>query len=185
MIRTSLELNYVKRTLRQLYGYTQATPVSGFLDTAWTRSVAIYPGMVMTRTTGDNYTLIGSAAQTTSDVPAGLVYQFIGGYGVDELLDCGFNGLSVFVLGPDAEFEVLAPAFDVTGGTSSAGWTQTSGLDNYVYASVSGANQGQLVASDCSTKSTHPVARLIQIESPTVLRIGGILAAARGVSSQA
>lgn len=179
MIRTSLELNYVKRTFRQLYGYTQATPQSGFLDTAWARGVAIYPGMVLTRTTGDNYTLIGSGGQTSSDVPAGFCANFIGGYGVDELLDAGINALAVFVLGADAEFEVLSPAFDTTGGSGSAGWAQTSGADNYVYASISGSNQGQLVASDCSTKSTKPVARLIQIESPTVLRIAGLVAGTR------
>ena len=174
MFRTSLELAWTKRTFRPLYGWNQATPTSGFLDTGWNRSVAIFPGMVMTRTTGNNFTLIGSGGQTTSDRPAGFVGQFIGGYGVDELLDSTVNALSIWTLAPDAEFEVLAPAFDVTGGTSSSGWAQSSGAETFVYASISGANQGQLVMSDCSTKSGKPVARLVQIESTTSLIIAGL-----------
>lgn len=175
MFRTSLELNYVKRPFRPLYGWTQATPVSGFLDPTWARAVPIYPGMVVSKTTGNNYTLIGSAGSTTADVAAGFIGQFVGGYGIDELLEAGVNAIAVWRLGPDAEFEVLAPAFDVTGGSGSAGWVDSgNGTPNYVYASVSGSNQGQLVASDCSTKSAAPVARLVQVESSTSLIISGL-----------
>src|ERR1700683_1473322 len=113
MFRTSLATNYLKRTVRPLYGWTQATPKSGFLDPAWTRAVAIWPGFVLTKTVGNNYTLIGSAP-TESDVgqqPAGLVSQFIGGAGIDELLESGVKVLSVRVLGPDAEVGVLSPGF--------------------------------------------------------------------------
>jgi hypothetical protein len=174
MFRTTLALAYVKRTFRPLYAFSQATPQGAFLDTAWNRSVAIFPGMVATRTTGNNHTLIGSGGATTNDVASGFFANFIGGNGIDELLDAGINALGVWVLSPDAEFEVLAPAFDVTGGSGSAGWAQSSGADTLVYASVSGSNQGQLVASDCSTKSTKPVARLVQIESPTSIIISGL-----------
>lgn len=171
MFRTSLELNYVKRTFRPLYGWTQATPVSAFLDPTWNRSVPLYPGMVLTKTTGNNYTLIGSAtAATSAQIPAGFLAQFTGGYGIDELLEAGINAIAVWQLGPDAQFEVLAPAFDQT-----QTWTDPGdGSEALVYASVSGSNQGQLVPASSGTKSSVPVAKLIQIESPTSIIIGGL-----------
>lgn len=175
MFRTSLELNYVKRPFRPLYGWTQATPVSGFLDPLWDRSVPIYPGMVLTKTSGNNYTLLGSATGTAADqVPSGFIGQFVGGYGIDELLEAGVNAVANWRLGPDAEFEVLAPSFDVT-----ADWTDNgNGIPQYVYAYYSGTFQGQLApagatgggGSVCST----PVARLVQVESSTSIIISGL-----------
>ena len=183
MFRTSLELNYLKRPLRPLYGWTQATPKAGYLDPSWTRSVAIYPGMVMTKTVGNNYTLIGSAAATnTAQQPAGLCANFIGGAGIDELLESGVNALAVWELGPDAEFELLnlGPANTAGYGAfdASQSWTSidtNSGTDVLLYASVAGANQGQLVPRAYGgTKSADAVARLIQVESPNSIIIGGL-----------
>jgi hypothetical protein len=172
MFRTSLELNYVKRPFRPLYGWTQATPKSGFLDPTWNRSVPIYPGMVVTKTTGNNYTLLGAASDATkaNQVPAGHIGQFVGGYGIDELLEAGINAIAVWVLGPDAEFEVLAPAFDVTQSWADPG----DGTTVLVYASTGGSNQGQLVLSSDPNASGVPVARLIQVESSTSLIIAGL-----------
>jgi len=182
MFRTNLATNYLKRTFRPLYGWTQATPKSGYLDPAWARTVAIYPGFVLTKTVGNNYTLIGSAPTTTDtdQQPAGFVGQFIGGAGIDELLESGVNALAVWVLGPDAEFEVLAPAFDsVTGGswaTADAG----DGTDTLVYAYVAGPNQGQLClfgatgTGAASTAGTVAVARLVQVESTNSIIIAGL-----------
>lgn len=172
MFRTTLELNYVKRTFRPLYGWTQATPKSGFLDPTWNRAVPIFPGMVLTKTTGNNYTLLGAASDATeaNQIPAGFCAQFVGGYGVDELLEAGINALAVWTLAPDAEFEVLAPAFDTT-----QSWTDPGdGTTVLVYASTGGSNQGQLVLSSDPNASGVPVAQLIQIESPTSLIIGGL-----------
>jgi hypothetical protein len=176
VFRTSLELNYVKRTFRPLYGWSQATPISGFLDPTWTRAVAIYPGMVLTKTSGNNYTLVGSASNATlaNQVPAGFCAQFIGGYGTDELLEAGLNALAVWTLGPDAQFEVLAPAFD-----SAASWVDPAdGTTFLIYAYVSGPNQGQLCPSGATTggsvAGTTPVARLVQVESSTSLIIAGL-----------
>jgi hypothetical protein len=141
--------------------------------------------MVVTKTAGNNYTLIGSGAGT-SDLPAGFIAQFVGGNGVDELLEAGINAIGVWQLGPDAEFEVLAPAFDPT---QSWGET-TAGQDVLVAVSVSGLNQGQLVpvggASSLTlsgtgtsggssfTVSSKAVARLVQVESPSSIIIGGL-----------
>jgi len=192
MLRTSLPLNYIKRTFRPLYGWTQATPKSGFLDPSWSRSVAIFPGMVVTKTTGNNYTLAGSsngtvgATANAGDRPAGFIAQFVGGNGVDELLEAGINAIGVWELGPDAEFEVLAPAFDPT-----LTWAETAGTDSLIGVSVgngSGAaayNQGQLIpwasgggtvstANGSYQISTNPIARLIQVESPSSIVIGGL-----------
>ena len=165
----------MKRTFRPLYGFTQATPKSGFLDPVWGRTVPIYPGMVMTKTVGNNYTLIGGAdtsANPTTQQPAGLVGQFIGGYGIDELLDSGINALAVWVLAPDAEIELLAPAFAAT-----QTWSDTGhGEDNLAYAAVSGSLQGQLVPAvyTVNKRSKTPVCRIIQIESPVALIVGGL-----------
>ena len=203
MFRTQLATNYLKRTVRPLYGWTQATPKSGYLDPSWARSAPIYPGFVLTKTAGNNYTLIGSATvnqgtgasgeTAAAEQPAGLVSQWIGGAGIDELLESGVNALSVWVLGPDAEFEILAPAFDTVGSVWSAADFGT-GFDTYLYAytavtsgtTPAGVYQGQL----CLPATTHgvttnntpagatigsvPVARLIQVESTNSIIIGGL-----------
>jgi hypothetical protein len=174
MFRTNLATNYIKRTIRPLYGWTQATPKSAFLDPSWDRSVAIWPGFVVTKTTGNNYTLIGSAPVTTAadQEPAGFVGQFIGGAGIDELLESGVNALAVWVLGPDAEFEFLAPAFDPSQNWAAA--DAGDGVDTLVYASTGGSNQGALVLSADPNASTKPVGRLIQVESANSIIVGGL-----------
>jgi hypothetical protein len=178
VFRTSLATNYLKRTLRPLYGWTQATPKSGFLDPAWTRAVAIYPGFVLTKTVGNNYTLIGSAATETADAqqPAGFVGQFIGGAGIDELLESGVNALAVWVLGPDAEFEFLAPAFSPNSDWAAA--DAGEGVDTLVYANTAGIGQGQLCLEGDTTAgasvSTIPVGRLVQVESTNSIIVGGL-----------
>jgi hypothetical protein len=163
-------LAYIKRTFRQNYGFHQATPKSVFLDPAWDRSVQIFPGMVMMKTVGQNYTLLNGTGR-----PEGFVGHFIGGYGIDELLDAGVNAMGVWVLDRDAEFEIMAPAFDNTLTFTENG----NGTDTLLYASTAGANRGKIVPSGATNASTVPVARLIAIESPTKLVIGGLAPAAR------
>lgn len=165
MIRTTLAKAYIKRTLRILYGWTQATPKSCFLDPAWNRSVPIYPGMVMMRTLGDNYTLINGTG-----APAGLCGLYIGGDGIDEVLDQGVNALAVWVMDSDAEFEVLAPAFD-----TAATWVDPGdGTVALVYAQTAGANRGKLVPAGAAGASAAPVARLLKVNSTTKITIGGL-----------
>lgn len=170
MLRTKLAKSYIKRTFRPLYGWTQMTPKSTFLDPAFDRSVAIYPGMVMTKGVGDQVTLIGKGTGTT-DAPYGFSALYVGGDGIDEPLEAGINAFAVWVMGPDAEAEVMAPAFDTT-----STWTDAAGTETLVYAFVSGAKMGQLCPAGASggTVSSTPVARLIKVNSSTKITVGGL-----------
>lgn len=180
MIRTYLSNDYVKRTIRPLYSWTQSTPKSCFLDPAWTRAVPIWPGMGFIRTGGDLVTLAGATSAqmgsktmsaTTSQTPVyGLGALYVGGDGIDELLYAGINAFAVWVLGPDSEFEILAPAFDAT-----QTWTdpQDGSGAALVGVSLSGSNQGMLVPW-LSSGGSAPVARLLKVNSSTKLTIGGL-----------
>jgi hypothetical protein len=166
MIRTTLDKAYIKRTIRPLYGWTQTTPKSTLLDPAWDRSVNIWPGMVAMKTQGDNVTLINGVG-----VPYGLFANYIGGDGIDELLLSGINACAVWVMDPDAEFEVLAPAFD-----STQTWTDpANGTFLLAHASTTGSNRGKLVPAGASNASTKPVAKVLKV-SATKLTIGGLAA---------
>jgi hypothetical protein len=195
MIRTYLSNDYVKRTIRPLYSWTQATPKSCFLDPAWTRAVPIWPGMGFIRTGGDLVTLAGAnstqmggktmtgsaftgnAGTTTSaagNLPIyGLGALYVGGDGIDELLYAGINAFAVWVLSADAEFEVLAPAFDAT-----QTWTDPADGSGAAFVGVSTqtSNQGMLVPWSSSTAISAPVARLLKVCSSTKLVIGGLSA---------
>lgn len=165
MLRTTLDRAYIKRTVRPLYGWTQATPKDMFLDSAWDRSVDIWPGMVMMKTEGENVTLIDGVG-----VPLGLCGLYIGGDGIDEVAEQGVNSCAVWVLGPDAEFEVLAPAFD-----TAATWTDpANGTDLLVHASTTGANRGKLVPAGALNAGTDPVARLVKVNSDSKITIAGL-----------
>lgn len=166
MLRTTLAKAHIKRTIRPLYGWTQATPKSCFLDPAWNRSVDIYPGMVCSRTSGENYTLLGAAPMT----PAGLSALYVGGDGIDEVEEAGINVFAVWVLGPDAEFEILAPAFD-----TEESWVDPgNGTDVLVHGQTTGANRGKLVPAGTTGASVLPVARLLKVVSPTKIIVGGL-----------
>jgi hypothetical protein len=157
--------SYIKRTIRPLYGWTQATPASCFLDPNWDRSVNIWPGMVFMRTAGENVTLINGTG-----VPYGLGGLYVGGDGIDEPLDAGINTFAVWKLAPDAEFEILAPAFDPT-----ATWTDPGdGTEALIYAQTAGANRGKLVPAGTAGASAQPVARLLKVNSATKITIGGL-----------
>lgn len=169
MLRTRISKSYIKRTIRPLYGWTQATPKSVFLDSAWDRSVAIWPGMVFEKTAGENVTLISAAGS----MPYGFGALYVGGDEIDEVLDSGINAFAVWSLAPDAEFEILAPAFD-TGST----WTDpANGTILKVHAIVDGANRGKLAPAGQAgrgTLSTAPVCRLLKVNSATKITVGGL-----------
>jgi hypothetical protein len=74
------------------------------------------------------------------------------------------------VLGPDAEFEVLAPAFDET-----LSWTEpTDGTIKLIHAYGSTAKRGKLCPAGTSGATTLPVAKLIKVNSATKITIGGL-----------
>lgn len=165
MIRTTMDQAWVKRNIRPLYGWTQTTPKAMLLDPAWDRSVDIYPGMCAMKTSGDQVSLINGTGY-----PYGLFGNFIGGYGIDRLLEQGVNACAVWVLAQDAEFEVLAPAFD-----SSLSWVDPgNGTTLRVHAYTSTAKRGQLCLAGTSGASTRPVARLLRVDSANKIIIGGL-----------
>lgn len=190
MIRTYLSNDYVKRTVRPLFAWTQATPKPCFLDPAWTRAIPIWPGMGFVRTGGDLVAPMGATSSqmggksmsTASAMPPyGLGALYVGGDGIDELLYAGINAFAVWVLGPDAEFEILAPAFDAT-----QSWTDPSdgSGSELVYVSASGSNQAMLVPSGGSNAGSVPVARLLKVNSSTKITIGGLPAFTSGTTGE-
>lgn len=165
MLRTSLAKAYIKRTIRPLYAFTQATPKSVFVDPAWDLSVPIFPGMCLMKTVGENVSLVDAVGY-----PYGLSAFYMGGDGIDEITEQGVNAMAVWVMDPTAEFEILDPAFD-----SSLSWVEpTNGTLALVYASTAGANRGKLVPAGATNASTRPVARLIKVVSSTKIIVGGL-----------
>lgn len=216
---------FIQRTLRPTYALTQATPKSGFLDPNWNRSVPIWPGMALMKTTGVSYPenaqsfatgdIVSPVTMSQTGFPtgaeaaytllnntanaaiAGFCAQYIGGDGIDELITSGSNALAVWVLSPDAEIEVDAPAFDAV----TCDWASAdpgNGVDVFVYARTAtlsspvGLNglggittaglQGQLIVKNSTdgttpgsgTLSAYPVGRLISVNSATTITIGGL-----------
>jgi hypothetical protein len=178
VLRTRLSNNYIKRTIRPLYGWTQATPKATFLDAAWDRTTPIYPGMAMTKTIGDNVTLCGAGSgaggvgTAANNIPIGLAALYVGGDGIDEPLDAGINTFAVWTLTPDAEFEILAPAFDTT--ADWAGADAGDGNEDLVYVATAAGYIGKLTLTGVHSPTTAPIARLIRVASATKIIIGGI-----------
>jgi hypothetical protein len=166
MLRTPLNLNYLKRTLRPLYANTQATPQGVLLDPAWDSSVDIYPGMALMKTSGQNVTLINGTGTIF-----GLADFFEAPVlGIREITDSGVNACAAWILGPDAQFQVLAPAFD-----TSVTWTDPGdGTTTLVSAYTSGAKRGQLCPAGTAGAATAAIARLIAVNSASSITIGGL-----------
>ena len=169
MLKVPASLSYIKRSLRPKYANTQATPKSVFLDPAWS-GVDIYPGMAVVKQAGQQITL---AAAATDRVYGLANFYEAPVLGIKEITDQGINATSVWVLGPDAEFEVDSPAFD-----ASLTWTDpaSAGVPTLVsaYTSAAGAKQGQLCPSGTANSITLPFARLLEVKSSTTIVIGGL-----------
>jgi hypothetical protein len=165
MLRVPLSKAYLKRTIRPLYGWTQATPKSQFIDPAWDSSIPIWPGMALMKTVGENVTLLNGTG-----TPFGLSAFYMGGDGIDEITEQGVNAVGVWVLGPDAEFEILDPAFD-----SAVAWVEpVDGTMLLVHAYTSGPKRGKLCPAGTAGASAKPVAKLIKVNSATKITIGGL-----------
>ena len=167
-----------KRTIRPLYAQSQATPYGGFLSPNWTKAVDIYPGMVMAKLAGEVFTLCGTAAgggvlPVTTGAFAGGVIRAFGlaalfaapTLGIDETQyphDSSLNVFTVWQGGPDATFEILAPAF-----ASSQAWSETASSDgSVIMLGVTNASHtdgpGKLALMDGTNVVETPIARLIQ-----------------------
>ena len=166
MLRTTLDKAYLKRTIRPLYGWTQATPKSEFLDPAFDRGIDIWPGMVATTTGAASGTVTPAVAD--GDIPTGLFGLYIGGDGIDEILDQGVNAVAVWVMGPDAEFEIVSPAFEESDGT----FVENALL--HFLGTGAGDDRGKICPADATNASTRPLAKLIKIVSTDKLIIGGL-----------
>ncbi len=162
MLRVRQNAMHIKRTIRPLYGSTQATPASCFLDPEHDHTNPKWPGFAVTKGEGD---LVAYPA-AAGDAPYGLAALYVGGDGVNEVLETGVNVFAVWKLAPDAEFEILAPAFD-----QEETWTD----GELVYAATDAANAGRLVpAAYAAGTTTLPIARVLKVVSPTKLVIGGL-----------
>jgi hypothetical protein len=160
---------YIKRNVRGLYNNTQATPKSLFLDPAWDNSVDIIPGMVVMKTAGDNVTLINAT---------GVAYGLAGIFeapslGITEVTNQGINAFPVWVLAPDAEFQIInsiGKAFDDT-----VTWTDPGdGTLTLVSAYTTGAKRGQLCPAGTGGAASVPIARLLRVDSSSSIVIGGL-----------
>lgn len=166
MLRVRINQAHLKRTLRPLYGWSQTTPKScTFLR--GDSDPDIFPGFAVAHFGGDLY---GAMDATAS--PAGLAGLYVGGDDIDEPLESGIDAFAVWVLGPDAEFEVLAPAFD-----STLTWEETAdGTDVLIHARETAVNggAGQLVPAGTANASADPVARLISVVNENKIIVGGL-----------
>lgn len=151
----------LKRTLRPIYAQHQATTYGGFLDPTWNRSFDIFPGTVMCRITKEIFTPYTGAG---NQKPFGLSALFVAPQlGVDEVTATGTNLFTVWVGAEQAEFEVLAPAFD-----STANWTSANVTDGS-FKLLTATNQGLLTPTGATT--ANAVAELIDVISPEKILI--------------
>jgi hypothetical protein len=164
-----------KRTLRPIYAQHQATSYAGFLDPNWARSFDILPGTVMCRLTAEVFTPFTTGSSGTTSVPAavlpttnakpfGLSALFVApNLGIDEVTATGTNLCTVWVGGPDAVFEVLAPAFDLNANWS--GLNPTDGGRTLLTAN----NVGLLTPTGAN--NVNAVAELVDVESTNVILV--------------
>lgn len=153
----------LKRPLRPLYAQHQATTYGGFLDPNWNRSFDIVPGTVMCRLTKEIFTPYTGAG---NQKPFGLSALFVAPQlGVDEVTATGTNLFTVWVLGEQAEIEVLAPGFDPT-----ANWTSANVTDGGVCL-LTATNQGLLTPTGAN--NGNAIAELIDVESTDKILVRG------------
>lgn len=163
-----------KRTIRPIYANHQATPWAGYLDPAWDKSLDIFPGSVMARTTREQFTLFTGASNQT---PVGLSALWMAPqYGIDEVTPTGTNDFSVWIGDSQAMFEILAPAFDTT-----ANWTLlTNGSRQMLTANSSGlltpagVNHANVVAELVDVTGVDKILiRMNRIDLATTVAVAG------------
>lgn len=186
----SLANVYKRRTLRAVYGQTQAYPYAMTLSAAFDRTAnqisisgskaAINPGSVAQKLAGEVVTLYGSteavagaggtATATTSIThPFGLFANFVGGQ-LDELFTRSEVGVWK---GTNSVFELLAPAFTDTG-TSAAGLADVGDTLGHQAWMVPDSTGRLVYDSSCAgpwTASHLGVARLISYLSANAILV--------------
>lgn len=164
---TNLQNKYQRRTLRVLYGNTQAYPYDAQLDSSFDRTqgalagtnaitgakAAILPGQVAVKKAGEVVTVSG--ARGTNQRPFGLFANFVGGDLSD--IPSDFDRVGVW-RGAGSVFEILAPAFDDTGLASDAS-AEDGTVANEVY--LNSSSKGVLVAATAGAYTVSEAARLM------------------------
>jgi hypothetical protein len=177
MFRPTVANPAQKRTLRPIYAQHQATTYGGFLDPNWNRSFDILPGTVVSRLTAEIFTpyttgssgtsVVGSGASvlpSTNAKPFGLAALFVAPQlGIDEVTATGTNLFTAWTGGPDAVFEILAPAFDLNANWS--GLNPTDGGRTLLTAN----NVGLLTPTGAN--NANAVAELVDVESTDVILV--------------
>lgn len=158
-----------RRTIRPIYGQTQATPYAATLSPNFDRTAnqltvtgsqsAIIPGAVAIKLAGEVVTLFGSTEGTAADTattpvvrPFGLFANFVGG-NMDEL----FGRAEVGVWrGIGSVYELLAPAFDDAGGAglSTVGVGTDASTETYLEPGTDGRVKGVLGTTLASTSAS-------------------------------
>jgi hypothetical protein len=167
---TNLANKYQRRTLRVLYGNTQAYPYDAQLDPSFDRTAgalagslaitgaksAILPGMVAVKLAGE----VATVSDTWDDERAfGLFANFVGG----ELSDIpsDFDRVGVW-RGVGSVYELLAPAFDDTNVATYLSSEDGTGPGE-IY--LNSGSKGQLTAAsnaDYNSSAGAPTARLMK-----------------------
>lgn len=164
---TNLANKYQRRTLRVLYGQTQAYPYDAQLDSAFDRTAgalsgaaaitgakaAILPGLVAVKKAGEVVTVSG--ARGTNQRPFGLFANFVGGELTD--IPSDFDRVGVW-RGAGSVYEILAPAFDDTSLSTDAA-AEDGTVANEVYLNSNA--KGQLVAATPGAYTVSEAARLM------------------------
>lgn len=164
---TNLSNKYQRRTLRVLYGNTQAYPYDAQLDPSFDRTqgalaganaitgakAAILPGLVAVKKTAETVTVSGTWA--TSQRPFGLFANFVGGDLSD--IPSDFDRVGVW-RGVGSVYEILAPAFDDTNlATETGGEVGTAATEVY----MNSGSKGQLVAATAGAYVVNSAARAL------------------------
>jgi hypothetical protein len=164
---TNLANKYQRRTLRVLYGSTQAYPYDVQLDSAFDRTAgalsganaitgaksAILPGQVAVKKAGELVTVSGAAG--ASQRAFGLFANFVGGELSDIPTD--FDRVGIW-RGVGSVYEILAPAFDDTNlPAETAAEAGTVGTEVYLNSS----SKGVLVADAAGVMTLNDTARAI------------------------
>lgn len=148
MYRVSQNNVHVHRTCRPVYEKHQATPIPFFLSEAGLAQ-DIYSGMVLARDGEDTVRL----ANATDESAIGLA-ALDSNPDIDDLEGLSDVPFAAWVGGPDAFFEIDAPAFDVAGTYA----VPDDGTRQVLYASA----DGQLTST-----GTIAVAELMEVVSDT------------------
>lgn len=173
--RTTLSNLNLKRTLASLY-MSAASPQAFTFDPNYA-GVDIYPGMVMA-VHGDGIVTLCSGAATVE--PLGLAAHFVAPtIGVDEVTTDPTRMIGVYVGGPDAQYSILAPAFD----TTKTWAVPTDGTEVLLVAGSGALNEGKLCPKPAADDATvgyevlaaaKPIARLVSVPSATEIIVAPV-----------